>query len=65
MNIEQDLGRIEDYINEVINMLQKHELNYLESVSNGNAPQTEQNYHRQFLSVLTMPIKRSQIDVLN
>jgi hypothetical protein len=65
--IEQDLLRIENYINEIITMLQQHELNYLEGLSdNGFVPiPAEQNYHRLFLSVLTIPIKRNQLDLLN
>jgi len=61
MLIESDLSRIEGYINEIINTLQQHELNYLEGMSGFN-PQlmlAEPNFHRQFLQVLTVPIKRS------
>lgn len=67
MLIESDLSRIEGYINEIINTLQQHELNYLEGMSGCN-PQlmlADPNFHRQFLQVLTVPIKRSQLDVLN
>lgn len=65
-NVEQDLFRIENYVNEIINMLQQHELNYLEAIS-GTIPfsSAEPNYHRQFLQVLTNPIKRGQLDLLN
>ncbi len=38
MLIESDLSRIEAYINEIINTLQQHELNYLEGMSGCHTP---------------------------
>jgi hypothetical protein len=54
-------------VNEIINMLQQHELNFLEALA-GNYPINtleDPNYHRQFLQVLTMPIKRVHLEQLN
>jgi hypothetical protein len=68
MLIESDLQRIEAYINEIITTLQQHELNFLEGMSGQPGLQhllAEPNFHRQFLQVLTIPIKRIQLDVLN
>ena len=56
MVIEQDLIRVENYINEVIHSLQQSELQYLTLLANNVDPATPEmqaNYHRIFLSVLT------------
>lgn len=65
--IEQDLIRVENYINEVIQQLQQAELSYLTLLAhNPNVASTQDsNYHRQFLQVLTMPIKKNELELLN
>lgn len=68
MVIEQDLIRVENYINEVIHSLQQSELTYLTMLANNIDPTTPEmtsNYHRSFLNVLTQPIKRQELEILN
>ena len=66
--MEQDLIRVENYINEVIHALQQSELQYLTLLANNvdpSTPEMQSNYHRIFLNVLTQPIKKQELETLN